>query len=207
MDENVLARLYEPFNQGAQNIDRAKGGLGLGLALVRGLAELHGGSVSAESAGPGKGSTFTVRLPLAVVSEDGSAPAPDSTASPVKTDLRILIIDDNRDSAESLKLFLSFLGHEAAVEFDGRAGVRRARDLRPHILISDLGLPGELDGYAVAKAVRADPDLSHVYLIALSGYGLETHQQRTREVGFHQHLVKPVNLSELERTLASIASR
>jgi signal transduction histidine kinase len=204
LEESVLWRLFEPFSQADQALDRNKGGLGLGLALVKGLIELHAGSVTAESDGLGHGSTFTVRLPLSQssgsVTDQNLRLATASQSGP----LRILVIEDNRDAARSLQLLLSLQGHEVEVAFEGSSGLATARELHPQVVISDLGLPGEQDGYAVARAMRGDPALSRVYLIALSGYGQDEDRRRTREAGYDCHLVKPVDPASLQNALASV---
>jgi signal transduction histidine kinase len=207
LEPAVLSRLFEPFSQADQELDRHKGGLGLGLALVRGLVELHGGTVTAESAGPGHGSTFTLRLPLLKADSGATEPTPPSVPGPSTGGLRILVVEDNQDSAESLRLLLSLLGHEVAVAFDGRTGLATARALHPEVVVSDLGLPGETDGYALARALRADPALTPVYLIALSGYGHDEDRRRAKEAGFDRHLVKPVDPAYLEGALAALPHR
>ncbi|HEY1064835.1 MAG TPA: response regulator [Pirellulales bacterium] len=200
MDESVLAHLFEPFIQADQELDRGKGGLGLGLALVKGLVELHGGSVTAQSAGPGQGSTFVMRLPMRPVSAAvGEARSP--AAAALRRKLRILVVEDHRDAAESLRMLLKLLGHEAFVAFDGRAGLEAAKKHRPDVVISDLGLPGDMDGFAFARAVRADSAIAGVRLIALSGYGRDEDREQTREAGFDRHLVKPVDSAALEGAL------
>ncbi len=212
MTSAVLARLFEPFSQADQDLDRSRGGLGLGLALVKGLIELHGGTVSAESEGSGKGARFILRIPLTLPAAT-MAKSPTAKPSEGKTlarsagKRRILIVEDNRDAAKTLQLLLSLHGHEVDVAFDGRSGLDKARTFRPDVLISDLGLPGELDGYAVARAVRAEPELAGVYLIALSGYGQEDDRRRAKEAGFEQHLVKPVDPTSLEGTLSAAMHR
>ncbi len=162
--EEMMGRLFEPFVQADQTLDRSKGGIGLGLAMVKGILELHGGTVSARSEGVGKGLEITVRLPLgerakpmlAVV----SAPQPREEAR------RVLVIEDNVDAAESLKEALELGGHVVELAFLGLAGIERSRALRPDVIVCDIGLPG-MDGYAVAMAIRADPVLRGVCLAAL----------------------------------------
>ncbi len=196
----VLARLFEPFAQADQALDRAGGGLGLGLALVRGLAQLHGGTASAQSAGPGRGATFTVALPLAGAESGPAAPgAAPGHAGP----LRVLIVEDNRDAAESLQLLLGLYGHEVVVAFDARAGLALARRFRPDVVVSDLGLPGGMSGYDLAAAIRADAELGGVSLVALSGYGRDEDRRKAHSAGFDRHLVKPVDPAELSAALAA----
>ncbi|WP_010584866.1 ATP-binding response regulator [Schlesneria paludicola] len=207
LDETVKKRLFEPFSQADQTFERDKGGLGLGLALVRGLIELHSGTVTAESPGPGRGSTFTLRLPLA----EPQAETPDSpdvvVAETTQSRLRILLVEDNRDAALTLKLLLTLMGHQVAVAFDGPDGLAQARLFLPEVVISDLGLPGGLDGYALAEALRAEAALSPVYLVALSGYGQDDDQRRALCAGFDRHLVKPVEQHKLAAALDSAMKR
>jgi two-component system CheB/CheR fusion protein len=197
----VLPYLFEIFVQGDRTLTRSRGGLGLGLALVKRLVELHRGEVHAASAGPGQGAEFSFRLPLvegAVPTGDGP-PKPRSGGEPH----RILIIDDNADLVDSMRMLLEAYNHTVAVASTGPTGVETAQRFQPKVVLCDLGLPG-MDGYAVAGALRADPNTSSAYLIALSGYGSDADQQRTREAGFHRHLVKPVDPEELQRILADL---
>jgi len=207
LDEAVMSRLFEPFSQANQALARTGGGLGLGLALAKGLVELHGGSIRAESAGPGKGSTFIVRLPLLEADEPASEQGTDSSPASQSRRLRILIVEDNRDTAKSTQMLLTRIGHEVEVAYDGDAGFAITRSFKPDVVLSDLGLPGETDGYALARKVRADLATSNVHLIALSGYGQEEDRRRTEEAGFDQHLVKPVNLASIQRALLAVPHR
>ena len=200
----LLSRLFDPFSQAHQDLARSKGGLGLGLALTKGLAELHGGGVAAHSGGPGRGSTFTLRIPLSKARDETV-----SQGSPAARDgggLLVLVIEDNEDAAEMLYELLQLGGHEVKLAFNGAAGVAAARELRPRVVISDIGLPGELDGYAVARALRAEPALQGVYLIALSGYADEDARRRSREAGFDVHIAKPADIATLERALADVGA-
>ena len=207
LDESVKERLFEPFSQADQTFERDKGGLGLGLALVKGLIELHHGSVTAESPGPGKGSTFTIRLPLTEPVQDRVEVPRGGIGAASQRGLRILLVEDNRDAAMTLKMLLSLMGHQVTVAYDGPDGLAQAREIRPDVVISDLGLPGGLDGYALAEALRAEPRLSGVYLIALSGYGQDDDQRRTQNVGFDRHLVKPVEQLNLAASLEAAQKR
>lgn len=207
LDANILQRMFEPFHQADQALDRNKGGLGLGLALVKGLIQLHGGSVTAESAGTGKGALFTLRLP--VLAPDLT---PDTRIDPAQPSaeaqrLRILLIEDNRDAARSMQLLLSLQGHEVSLAFDGHEGLDAIRAARPEVIISDLGLPGGMDGYAIAKTIRDDPQYQDVYLIALSGYGQEEDRKKAQESGFDLHLVKPVDPAALKRAFENVTRR
>jgi CheY-like chemotaxis protein len=198
MDEETLAGLFEPFMQAAQALDRSRGGLGLGLALVKGLVELHGGSVSARSPGPGQGAEFKVLLPL----EAGAVPGPGAAgARPAAAGRRILVIEDNRDAAHSLRDVLKFYGHQAVVAYDGPGGLALARTFRPDAVLCDIGLPG-MSGFEVAQAFRADPELRGIFLVALSGYARDEDRRRAQEAGFQRHLAKPPDLEQLEWILA-----
>ncbi len=197
--------IFDAFCQGELGLARTQGGLGLGLALVKGLVELHGGTVSVASAGIGLGSTFTVSLPLSSAPHGQNSLAtlkpPHLSAAPSAPKLRILIVEDNRDTARSLRTILQRYGHEVEMAHDGAAGVERSLAWKPDVVLCDLGLP-ELDGYQVARALRAAPDTAGVRLIAVSGYGLEDDRRRTTEAGFDLHLIKPVDPLELQRLLS-----
>ncbi len=197
----VQSRLFEPFCQADQKLDRDKGGLGLGLALVKGLIELHGGSVEAHSDGTGTGSTFTLLIPLSTAGNKVCGSISGAVLSPDTKDLRILLVEDNRDAAVTLKLMLALMGHDVAVAYDGDEGLAMARTFLPDVVISDLGLPGKLDGYALANKLRAEPTLAGVYLIALSGYGQDDDRVRTQGVGFDKHFVKPIDPDQLQAVL------
>jgi signal transduction histidine kinase/DNA-binding response OmpR family regulator len=201
MEPEVLARVFETFSQADRSLDRSRGGLGLGLALVRGLVELHGGHVEVNSDGPGKGTELLIRLPL------GGQPTPPRPAAPpprqTRLTRRVLVIEDNPDSAESMRMLLVLSGHQVDVAPTGVAGVERARAFRPEVVLCDIGLPGGMDGYAVARTLRADPELASVYLIASTGYGQTEDQRRSREAGFDAHLTKPIDFAELQRLLAA----
>jgi CheY-like chemotaxis protein len=195
---DMLARLFETFAQADRSLERSKGGLGLGLALVKGLAELHGGEVHAASAGPGCGAEFTVRLPIepepAALSEMPTAPT--RTGKP----LRILVVEDNRDAADSLRLLLELYGYEVTVAYSGLDGVTAAQQWQPDVILCDIGLPG-LDGYGVASRLRQHPSTAKARLIAVTGYSAEEDRRRSREVGFDAHLVKPVDPAALQGVL------
>jgi two-component system CheB/CheR fusion protein len=197
-----LGRLFEPFSQAEQTLDRTRGGLGLGLALVRGLVELHGGTASAASEGPGRGAEFTVRLPL--------APAPAAAASAPRSRpggrCRVLVVEDDADAASSLAEVLELWGHEVRIAHDGPAALAAARTFRPEVVLCDLGLPG-MSGHDVARAFRADPELREAHLVALSGYAQPEDVQRAAESGFEHHLAKPPSLEVLEDLLAARAPR
>ncbi|HVP60519.1 MAG TPA: ATP-binding protein [Myxococcaceae bacterium] len=194
----LLPRLFDRFFQGRQGSDRALGGLGLGLALVKSLVELHGGTVTAESAGPGQGSTFLVRLPLLALREGRDGGEQRSEDPPVRRPrarLRVLVVDDNVDAAESLRELFTLLGHEVQVAHDGPAGLYLAEQRLPDLALLDLGLPG-MDGYELARRLRAMAPGACV--VAATGYGQEVDRRASREAGFDRHLVKPLRVDELE---------
>jgi CheY-like chemotaxis protein len=200
----LLPHLFEPFVQADRSLDRARGGLGLGLALVKGIAELHGGRVQVRSEGIGRGAMLAFELPTQPPS---TREAVLPTAGRVEAGtLRILIIEDNVDAAETLRDLLQLLGHQAAVTHTGPAGVEMARRLRPDVVLCDLGLPG-MDGYAVAAALRRDRAAASSRLIAVSGYGQEEDIRRCVEAGFDAHLTKPVEFGTLQRLLETSRDR
>jgi signal transduction histidine kinase/ActR/RegA family two-component response regulator len=200
----MLSRVFDLFAQADRTLDRSEGGLGIGLTVARKLAEMHGGSISAASDGIGKGSTFIVRLPLAESPALDGQPA----ATPRRTDrrsFRILVVDDNRDTANSCALLLKTLGHQVETAYDGVAAVQRARDFKPHVLFLDIGLP-EMNGYDVARTLRAE-GFEQERMVAISGYGQAEDRQRSREAGFDQHLVKPVDHAVLTSVLENIGDK
>jgi signal transduction histidine kinase len=204
IEPGILPELFKPFVQGENTLDRTSGGLGLGLAVVKGIAEMHGGSVSAFSEGIGKGARFTLRLPLFPLhSEKPASDAPDGIDS---RNMRILVIEDNRDFAEMLCSMLAQLGHETATAHDGLQGVATAREMRPDIVFCDIGLPG-MNGYEVAEAVRRDKDLKDVCLIALTGYAQEQDRIRAIESGFDKHMAKPVAMPALWEVLSEVSRK
>lgn len=197
----LLPRIFDLFTQGGRSLSRSEGGLGVGLAIVHRLVELHRGTVQVGSA-DGGGSEFVVRLPVAssrIALKPAGAAAPGSTDHP----LRILMVDDVTDSAVSLLLLLSGWGHEVRMADDGASAVREAIELRPHVIFLDIGMPG-FDGYEVAKWVRLQPNLRDVVLVAVTGYGQESDRKRSREAGFDHHLVKPAQPADMRRILDSV---
>lgn len=201
MSPATLQQVFTAFTQADSSLERSRGGLGLGLALVKGLVELHGGTVSAASAGIGHGAAMTVRLPL---SDIEPPPAGEfSLAAHDARPLRILIIDDRRDASYPLRKLLEFDGHTVEVAVDGPSGIELALATRPDVVLCDIGLPGGMSGYNVAQALRADDRTRQARLIAVTGYGQEDDRRRAREAGFDNHLTKPVGLPELRSLLAS----
>jgi signal transduction histidine kinase/CheY-like chemotaxis protein len=197
----LLPKLFDIFVQGAVSLDRAQGGLGIGLSLVRSLAALHGGTVSAESPGAGEGSSFRLRLPLLEESA-GAAAADTANREEGRALSRVLLIDDNEDARRMLAAHLAAEGYEVMEAADGAAGLALARSGKPELAIVDIGLPG-MDGYEVASALRADPALTTMRLYALTGYGQETDRKRAFEAGFDEHFVKPLRFEDLARSLAA----
>jgi PAS domain S-box-containing protein len=202
---DAIGSVFEMFTQVRGSLDRAQGGLGIGLSLVRRLVELHGGRVSAFSGGRGQGSTFTVRLPL----RPGTPHARPGTDAPAAAGaaagpLRVLVVDDNADAAESLAALLDMLGHTTCVAHDGPEGLFQAEQFGPDLAFLDIGLPG-MNGYDLAGAIRRMGTLQQVVLIALTGWGAHSDQQQSAEAGFDQHLTKPVSLEALEQALAAAA--
>ncbi len=193
----VRSGLFEPFRQAPQNLDRSRGGLGLGLAMVKGLVDLHGGAVDVASEGIGRGSVFTVRLPL-----QPSPLAPVRLTEPQEIARRhILIIEDNVDAVDSLREALELGGHETIAAYDGTSGLALARDFGPNVIICDIGLPG-IDGYEVARTIRAEESLKGSFLIALTGYALPEDVQRAIDAGFDRHIAKPPDLQKLQQVIS-----
>jgi PAS domain S-box-containing protein len=199
---SMLPHVFDLFVQAERTIDRAEGGLGLGLTLVRALVEMHGGRVSARSDGPGAGSEFVVRLPL-LGPGPASAPRPAAPATP--SPLRLLVVDDNVDIAEMMTEVLAGAGHSVAVAHDGFGALEAARS-RPDVVLLDLGMPG-IDGLEVCRRLRADPAQAGLTLVALSGYGQPDDRAETAAAGFDHHLVKPVDFAALDRILAAAPRR
>jgi two-component system CheB/CheR fusion protein len=200
IEPKLLPHIFDLFFQSATTPDRTYGGLGIGLTLVRTLVEMHGGEVSAHSDGSGCGSVFTVRLPARRGARRPAVRADAAAPEPVRA-LRILLVEDHVDSAESLAHLLRRRGHETHIARDGIEGLARARELRPDAVLLDIGLPG-LDGFEVARSLREQADADGTLLVAVSGYGQETDRRRAAAAGFDHHLVKPVRLDELSRILA-----
>jgi signal transduction histidine kinase/CheY-like chemotaxis protein len=198
IDRELLPSLFEPFTQGSRSLARTEGGLGLGLALVKGISELHGGSVSAASGGLGQGAEFVVRLPLqAEAANDASPPPP--LVQRLGSRRRILIVDDNRDAAETLAHVVGMFGHDTKVAYDGKSALETAQAGWPEVVLCDLGLP-DLDGYEVARILRGAQ--SKARLIAVSGYAQPDDVARARDSGFDTHLAKPVDIEALRRLIA-----
>jgi len=198
MSAELAERVFEPFVQGERPLDRSQGGLGIGLTLVRRLAELHGGSADAASDGPGGGSVFTVRLPAIEPPVAGRTRR--AAAAPARS-RDVLIVEDNADARETLKRMLELEGHRVRVAEDGVSALDTVRAAAPEIALIDIGLP-HMDGYELARRIRALQSDKHPYLVAVTGYGLPDDRRRTREAGFDLHLVKPVDPAALAAVLA-----
>ncbi|BDT58320.1 hypothetical protein MasN3_18140 [Massilia varians] len=204
MDRELSARVFDLFAQGERSSDRSQGGLGLGLALVRNLVELHGGMVGCSSPGPGKGSSFVITLPLlpeavSAPRQQGPAPAPAAQAGV----LRVLVVDDNVDAAETLGLLLAAHGHEVVVEHEPLRALERARRVAPDVCLLDIGLPG-MDGHELARRLRAQPETAASMLVAITGYGQQQDRDAAFAAGFQHHLVKPVDVDALARLLEGV---
>jgi CheY-like chemotaxis protein len=204
LSPELLPRVFELFVQGDDAIDRTRGGLGIGLTLVRALVELHGGHVAATSPGVGLGSEFMVRLPALPPTMSAPAPVAERPSASGRR-LRILVVEDNQDAAESLTTLLELWGHEVRVAYDGLAALRLAEAAPPDVILSDLGLPG-MDGYELARQLRTRPAFGRVVLVALSGYGRDEDRRLAAEAGFDHHLVKPPDLDTLLQLIGNIAA-
>jgi signal transduction histidine kinase/DNA-binding response OmpR family regulator len=194
---DMLPQLFDKFVQERQALDRSRGGLGLGLAIARSIATLHGGEISASSAGIGRGSEFVLRMPLAPALSSAPAPAPVSAACPARPPRRrVLLVDDNPDVLEGLRTLLEVHGHQVETAADPASALRASQHFVPDIAILDIGLPG-MDGYELATELRLQPSFAATHLVAMTGYGQPADRQRSRAAGFAAHLVKPVSASQL----------
>lgn len=197
--KEILPRIFDLFVQGARTLDRSQGGLGIGLALVRRIAAMHGGTVEANSAGAGQGSEFVLRLPMLQADKDAPEAEVESVGGRLEDDgravHRILVVDDNEDAAAGLSLLLELDGHVVRAAHDGHAALEAAEEFAPDIVILDIGLPG-MDGYEVARRLRERAEGPRATLIALTGYGLEEDRRRSIEAGFDHHVVKPIRSSK-----------
>jgi signal transduction histidine kinase/CheY-like chemotaxis protein len=198
----ALSSVFEMFEQQNADSERAEGGLGIGLALVKGLVELHGGSVAAESEGPGRGSRFMVRLPIAPAAPDHEADAAPERGESKRR--RVLVADDNRDAAESLAMLLDVLGHDVRVAFDGQSALALARVFQPDLAVLDLGMP-KMSGYDLARALRREPWAASLTIVAATGWGDLEARKASKEAGFDRHLTKPVDPEDLDEVLRTQA--
>jgi CheY-like chemotaxis protein/anti-sigma regulatory factor (Ser/Thr protein kinase) len=210
---DMLPKIFDLFVQAHHTIDRSRGGLGIGLTLVRRLAELHGGSVSAASDGDGRGSTFTVRMPTVAgprVDDAATALASDSNRRAIES-RRVLLVDDNHDSREMYRAVLHAHGHDVCEAPDGERALalmqQRSPDRPLDVAFIDIGLPGGMDGYELARRIRSLPMGRDVRLVALTGYGFPEDRQQSKQAGFARHLVKPVEPEALQRELNAVQRR
>ena len=200
-----LERVFDLFTQGDRALDRAEGGLGIGLSVVQRLVLMHGGKVAATSAGRGLGSEFVVRLPLLLGRRSSNARPSERERAPSSSQRNILIVDDNRDAAESLSMVLRHQGHRVRTAYSGLEAVEVAEFFRPDLVLLDIGLPG-FDGFEVAARLRRIPALAHTALVALSGYSSDGMRQRSKDAGFRAYLVKPADGETLLRLIADLAT-
>jgi CheY-like chemotaxis protein/two-component sensor histidine kinase len=204
IDAEMLPRIFGLFVQVERARDRSQGGIGVGLALVRKLVEMHGGSVTAASEGPNRGSEFTLRLPVSTVVRCGDDARSNDKKAALKQSLprlRVLVVDDNKDGAESLAMMLRLEGHEVLVAHSGAAALEMSATHRPQLAFLDLGMPG-MDGYELCRRMRAQPASAKAMLVALTGWGQEEDIRRTAEAGFDRHLIKPMEPRSLQRLLS-----
>jgi CheY-like chemotaxis protein/anti-sigma regulatory factor (Ser/Thr protein kinase) len=200
IDAELLPHVFELFEQGKRTLDRSQGGLGVGLTVVRRLAELHHGGVEVHSAGPGQGAEFRVRLPC--LAEVGAAEGPRAVTPAHPTGgCRVLVVDDNCDAAESVAMFLGMVGHAVKTVNDGKEALACAPVYAPQVVVLDIGLPA-IDGFEVARRLRLLPETARALLVAMTGYGSKADQQRAQEAGFDHYFVKPTDPSTLAATIA-----
>jgi len=203
MAADQLTRVFDMFTQVDQSLERSQGGLGIGLTLVKRLVDLHGGVIEARSEGLGKGSEFVVRLPVAVEASKPRVTVVEEEPAATKSSLRILVVDDNRDGADSLSELLKMMGNDTRTSYDGQQGVALAEDYRPDVILLDIGLP-TLNGYEVCHLIRQQPWGRDILLIAVTGWGQDEDRRRSREAGFDHHIVKPVHPQALLSMIAML---
>jgi two-component system CheB/CheR fusion protein len=202
MPPDILSRVFDLFVQGDTSLDRSRSGLGIGLALVRQIVTLHGGTIAVSSEGPGRGSEFIVRVPVAA--QDGR-PIPDAPAAgPAHRRVRVLVVDDQHDVADAVAMLIETLGHSALAVYDGEAALALGREGATDAMFVDIGMP-RMTGYELAERVRGDPELKRLQLVALTGYGSDDDRARVARAGFDLHLTKPVNDADLHEALSAIA--
>ena len=201
----LLPRIFDLFTQAERSLDRSQGGLGIGLALVQRLVEMHRGRVEVYSA-LGQGSEFVVRLPVVLTLAPPPTFTTPETTKPTRRSLRVLVVDDNMDAAQSIAMLLKASGHDVRTTHDGPTALEAALDYRPNVVLLDIGLP-KMNGYEVAKKMRQQPVLQNVMLVAMTGYGQESDRQRSQEAGFDHHLVKPADFGQLQQILATVSEK
>jgi CheY-like chemotaxis protein/anti-sigma regulatory factor (Ser/Thr protein kinase) len=208
LSPEMLTRVFELFVQEPQSLARSRGGLGLGLTIVKSLVELHGGTVEARSEGRARGAEFIVRLPLhaatAATEANGGRGSERAPSAIPAAGRAILVVDDNQDAADLLADVLTMRGHRVAVAYDGPSAITTARELAPELALLDIGLP-VMDGYELARNLRSLPGLERLRLVAVTGYGQDSDRQRARDAGFDEHLKKPLDLDELARAIDRLA--
>ena len=205
IDLEQFPDIFDLFTQADRSLDRSQGGLGIGLSLVQRLVDMHRGTVEVRSEGLGRGSEFTVRLPLPLPAPRAAPADPASIGRARRTAGRVLVVDDNVDSAEILARLLRRSGHDVRTAYTGPTALEAAADYLPDVVLLDIGLPG-MNGYEVARRLRQDPQLKGVRLVAMTGYGQEADSQLAREAGFDTHLVKPVDFPKVEELLTTLLS-
>jgi len=206
ISSDMLPYVFDMFVQEDRSLHRARGGLGIGLTLARSLVSMHRGTIAAKSAGVGHGSEFIVRIPVIEPPKDEPQVHVRQGATPETIPLRILVVDDSADSAESMGMILSMGGHEVRTALDSGEAERIALEFRPDVVLLDIGLPGT-DGYEVARRLRSEPTLQGIYVVAVTGYGQDEDRKRSEEAGFHAHLVKPVDPATLRVVMAAARNR
>jgi CheY-like chemotaxis protein len=199
----MLPCVFDIFSQANPALVRSQGGLGIGLSLAKGLVELPGGSIEARSDGPGRGSEFVVRLPVAAETPARKPARPSDDEQGPATTYRILVVDDNPDSTDSLAMLLKIMGNEVGMAYDGEQAVEAAEAMRPDVVLLDIGMP-KLDGYGACRRIREQPWGHGMFLVALTGWGQEEDRRRTEEAGFNRHMIKPVDPAALMKLLASL---
>lgn len=202
---DLLPRIFDLFTQGERSLARSQGGLGIGLALVKKLVEMHQGRVEAHSV-LGEGSEFVVRLPIALASDMHPPVPPPSTNERPARALRVMLVDDNVDMVETLSMLMNTLGHDVRHAHDGSGSLQIALEFQPHLVLMDIGLPG-LDGYQVAKQIREHAALKDVVLVALTGYGHESAKQSSLAAGFHHHITKPADFRAIKQLLDTLPDK
>jgi CheY-like chemotaxis protein len=204
MSAELLKSAFVLFKQASQSLDRPHGGLGVGLALVQRLVQLHGGTVTAQSEGTGRGSEFVVRLPLCALRPEGPEPTkPLEAQAPTTRTRRVLVVDDNFDAGQALLFLLQNEGHDVRLATDGAAGLVLARSFKPQVMLLDIGMP-QLDGYQLASRIRADNELRNATIVAITGYGQKHDRDRSAAAGFDHHFTKPVEFEALKKLLQAV---